>query len=76
MGKSSLSIYGKWPWAEFAHGATGILEAYAFLTGDAKRRNALVSSRRITIGLESNQSCWKRANSTPTYNVSVEVDKS
>ncbi len=28
-GQVFLSVYAKWPWGEFAHGATGILEAYA-----------------------------------------------
>ena len=28
-GQVFLSVYGTWPWTEYAHGATGLLEAYA-----------------------------------------------
>jgi hypothetical protein len=28
-GQIYFSLYGRWPWAEYAHGATGVLEAYA-----------------------------------------------
>ena len=28
-GQVYFSSYGRWPWAEYAHGATGVLEAYA-----------------------------------------------
>jgi hypothetical protein len=30
-GQVYFSSYGRWPWAEYAHGATGVLEAYAKL---------------------------------------------
>jgi hypothetical protein len=32
-GQVFLSAYEKWPWEEFAHGATGLLEAYALSNG-------------------------------------------
>lgn len=37
-GQVFLSFYGKWPWGEFAHGATGILEAYASNGGRKTQR--------------------------------------
>lgn len=36
-----LSTYGKWPWAEFAHGATGIVEAYASGSGRRKTQQCI-----------------------------------
>lgn len=40
-GQVFLSVYGKWPWGEFAHGATGILEAYAFTNGERKTQRCV-----------------------------------
>jgi len=30
-GQAYFSLYGRWPWAEYSHGATGVLEAYGKL---------------------------------------------
>jgi hypothetical protein len=40
-GQVFLSVYGKWPWAEFAHGTTGILEAYAASKGRRKTQQCI-----------------------------------
>lgn len=40
-GQVFLSECGRWPWAEFAHGATGLLEAYAANEGRRKTQQCL-----------------------------------
>lgn len=42
-GQVFLSAYGKWPWGEFAHGATGILEAYGATRGPRKAQQCISS---------------------------------
>ncbi len=42
-GQVFLSVYGRWPWTEFAHGATGLLEAYA--TNKCRRKTQQCISR-------------------------------
>lgn len=40
-GQVFLSTFGRWPWAEFAHGATGILEAYGATNGRRKTQRCI-----------------------------------
>jgi hypothetical protein len=54
-GQVFLSVYGKWPWGEFAHGATGILEAYAVSNGKRKTQ--------ICVGFLSQDHNWPRIKS-------------
>lgn len=49
-GQEFYSHTGRWPWAEYAHGATGLLEAYAGLANSSKVEECF---RRIL--LETNE---------------------
>jgi hypothetical protein len=40
-GQTFFSLYRRWPWAEYAHGATGILEAYAKVRGQNQAQECL-----------------------------------
>jgi hypothetical protein len=45
-GQEFYSLNGRWPWAEYAHGATGLLEAYAGLAHPSKAEECF---RRILL---------------------------
>jgi hypothetical protein len=65
-GQVFLSAHGRWPWVEFAHGATGILEAYAISNG-----------RRMTqkcIGLLAQVGNWNRIKSILLQESQLQAD--
>ncbi len=52
-GQVFYDIKGDWPWREYSHGATGILEAYAEIVGAASPRDCLQLLRQY-------DTLWKR----------------
>ncbi len=65
-GQVFLATFGRWPWAEFAHGATGILEAYAASKGRRQTQRC--------INFLAKDSDWPRIKSALLQEAQVQGD--
>ena len=74
-GQISYSSQGRWPWADYAHGATGILEAYAKIADPTRAQQCLEKLAQDRTWPNIRSALWQKPNikgHTPCFCLSLD----